>query len=138
VQTIRRAHKVQPVTALQSEYSLWWREPEQDVIPALEELGIGFVPFSPLGRGFLTGAIDENTKFDDNDFRNGIPRFTPEARKANQAVVELLGRIAAEKKATRRRSRSPGCWRRSPGSCRSPAPRSCIVSKRTSERPISL
>jgi aryl-alcohol dehydrogenase-like predicted oxidoreductase len=100
VQTIRRAHKVQPVTALQSEYSLWWREPEQDVIPALEELGIGFVPFSPLGRGFLTGAIDENTKFDDKDFRNGIPRFTPEARKANQAVVELLGRIAAEKKAT--------------------------------------
>jgi len=100
VQTIRRAHKVQPVTALQSEYSLWWREPEQEVIPALEELGIGFVPFSPLGRGFLTGAIDENTKFDDKDFRNGIPRFTPEARKANQAVVELLGRIAAEKKAT--------------------------------------
>jgi aryl-alcohol dehydrogenase-like predicted oxidoreductase len=101
VQTIRRAHKVQPVTALQSEYSLWWREPEQEVIPALEELGIGFVPFSPLGRGFLTGAIDENTKFDDKDFRNGIPRFTPEARKANQAVVELLGRIAAEKKATK-------------------------------------
>ena len=100
VQTIRRAHKVQPVTALQSEYSLWWREPEQEVIPALEELGIGFVPFSPLGRGFLTGAIDENTKFDDKDFRNGIPRFTPDARKANQAVVELLGRIAAEKKAT--------------------------------------
>jgi len=100
VQTIRRAHKVQPVTALQSEYSLWWREPEQEVIPALEELGIGFVPFSPLGRGFLTGAIDEITKFDDKDFRNGIPRFTPEARKANQAVVELLGRIAAEKKAT--------------------------------------
>jgi aryl-alcohol dehydrogenase-like predicted oxidoreductase len=100
VQTIRRAHKVQPVTALQSEYSLWWREPEQEVIPALEELGIGFVPFSPLGRGFLTGAIDENTKFDSKDFRNGNPRFTPEARKANQAVVELLGRIAADKKAT--------------------------------------
>jgi aryl-alcohol dehydrogenase-like predicted oxidoreductase len=85
---------------LQSEYSLWWREPEQDVLPALEELGIGFVPFSPLGRGFLTGAIDENTKFADNDFRSGIPRFTPEARKANQAVVDLLGRIAAAKHAT--------------------------------------
>jgi aryl-alcohol dehydrogenase-like predicted oxidoreductase len=91
---------VQPVAALQSEYSLWWREPEQEVIPVLEELGIGFVPFSPLGNGFLTGAIDENTKFDSKDFRNIVPRFTPEARKANQAVVELLGRIAAEKKAT--------------------------------------
>ena len=100
VQTIRRAHAVQPVAALQSEYSLWWREPEQEVIPVLEELGIGFVPFSPLGNGFLTGAIDENTKFDSKDFRNIVPRFTPEARKANQAVVELLGRIAAEKKAT--------------------------------------
>jgi aryl-alcohol dehydrogenase-like predicted oxidoreductase len=100
VQAIRRAHKVQPVAALQSEYSLWWREPEREVIPALEELGIGFVPFSPLGKGFLTGAIDENTKFDATDFRNIVPRFTPDARKANQAVVELLGRIAAEKKAT--------------------------------------
>ena len=99
-QTIRRAHAVQPVAALQSEYSLWWREPEREVLPALEELGIGFVPFSPLGRGFLTGAIDENTTFDSTDFRSGIPRFMPEARKANQAVVELIGRIAAEKKVT--------------------------------------
>ena len=91
VQTIRRAHAVQPVTAVQSEYSLWWREPEADVLPTLEELGIGFVPFSPLGKGFLTGKIDENTKFDSTDFRNIVPRFTPEARKANQALVDLLG-----------------------------------------------
>src|ERR1700731_3142120 len=100
VGTIRRAHKVQPVTALQSEYSLWWREPEAEVIPTLEELGIGFVPFSPLGKGFLTGKITEDTKFDKNDFRNIVPRFTPEARKANQAVVDLLSRIAEQKKAT--------------------------------------
>jgi aryl-alcohol dehydrogenase-like predicted oxidoreductase len=100
VQTIRRAHAVQPVAALQSEYSLWWREPEAEVIPTLEELGIGFVPFSPLGKGFLTGKIDENTTFDSTDFRNIVPRFTPEARKANQAVVELLGKIAQQKKAT--------------------------------------
>src|ERR1700682_2103607 len=100
VQTIRRAHAVQPVTALQSEYSLWWREPEAEVLPALEELGIGFVPFSPLGRGFLTGKIDENTTFDSSDFRNIVPRFTPEARKANQAVVDLLRQIAERKKAT--------------------------------------
>ena len=100
VQTIRRAHKVQPVTALQSEYSLWWREPEAEVLPALEELGIGFVPFSPLGRGFLTGKISEDTKFDKNDFRNIVPRFTPENRKANQEVVNLLGRFAQQKKAT--------------------------------------
>ena len=100
VQTIRRAHKVQPVTALQSEYSLWWREPEAEVIPTLEELGIGFVPFSPLGKGFLTGKIDEKTTFDSSDFRNIVPRFSPEARKANQAVVDLLGRIAEQKKAT--------------------------------------
>jgi aryl-alcohol dehydrogenase-like predicted oxidoreductase len=100
VQTIRRAHKVQPVTALQSEYSLWFREPEAEVIPALEELGIGFVPFSPLGKGFLTGKISEDTKFDKSDFRNIVPRFTPENRKANQAVVELLGRFAQQKKAT--------------------------------------
>jgi aryl-alcohol dehydrogenase-like predicted oxidoreductase len=100
VQTIRRAHAVQPVAAVQSEYSLWWREPEQEVLPTLEELGIGFVPFSPLGKGFLTGAIDENTIFDSNDFRNVVPRFTPEARKANQALVELLGEIAARKHAT--------------------------------------
>jgi aryl-alcohol dehydrogenase-like predicted oxidoreductase len=100
VQTIRRANAVQPVTALQSEYSLWWREPEAEVIPTLEELGIGFVPFSPLGKGFLTGKIDEKTTFDSSDFRNIVPRFSPEARKANQAVVDLLGRIAEQKKAT--------------------------------------
>ncbi|MET0649573.1 MAG: aldo/keto reductase [Pyrinomonadaceae bacterium] len=100
VQTVRRAHAVQPVAALQSEYSLWWRQPEEEVIPTLEELGIGFVPFSPLGKGFLTGKIDENTTFDSTDFRNIVPRFTPEARKANQAVVELLGRIAEQKQAT--------------------------------------
>jgi aryl-alcohol dehydrogenase-like predicted oxidoreductase len=100
VQTIRRAHAVQPVTALQSEYSLWWREPEQDVLPVLEELGIGFVPFSPLGKGFLTGAITESTKFDSTDFRNVVPRFSEEARRANQTVVDLLARIAAEKRAT--------------------------------------
>ncbi len=100
VKTIRRAHAVQPVAALQSEYSLWWREPEAEVMPALEELGIGFVPFSPLGKGFLTGAIDQNTKFDASDFRNIVPRFTPEARKANQALVDLLGAIAQRKRAT--------------------------------------
>jgi len=100
VQTIRRAHAVQPVTALQSEYSLWWRAPESEVLPTLEELGIGFVPFSPLGKGFLTGKIDENTTFDSSDFRNIVPRFTPEARKANQALVELLRTIAARKNAT--------------------------------------
>jgi len=100
VQTIRRAHAVQPVTALQSEYSLWWREPEANVLPALEELGIGFVAFSPLGRGFLTGKIDETTRFDSSDFRNTVPRFSPENRKANQAVVDLVGRIAAKKQAT--------------------------------------
>jgi len=99
-QTIRRAHAVQPVTALQSEYSLWWREPEKEILPTLEELGIGFVPFSPLGKGFLTGAIDDKTTFDAKDFRNIVPRFTPEARKANQALVDLLGQIAARKKAT--------------------------------------
>jgi aryl-alcohol dehydrogenase-like predicted oxidoreductase len=100
VQTIRRAHAVQPVTALQSEYSLWFREPEAEVLPTCEELGIGFVPFSPLGKGFLTGKIDENTTFDSSDFRNIVPRFTPEARKANQALVDLLRRIAERKKAT--------------------------------------
>jgi aryl-alcohol dehydrogenase-like predicted oxidoreductase len=100
VQTIRRAHAVQPVTAVQSEYSLWWREPEAEVLPTLEELGIGFVPFSPLGRGFLTGKMDENKTFDSNDFRNNLPRFTPEARKANRALVDLLGAISARKKAT--------------------------------------
>jgi aryl-alcohol dehydrogenase-like predicted oxidoreductase len=100
VQTIRRAHAVQPVTALQSEYSLWWREPEAEVIPTLEELGIGFVPFSPLGKGFLTGKIDESTTFDSTDFRNIVPRFTAEARKANQALVDLVTRVAKQKKAT--------------------------------------
>jgi aryl-alcohol dehydrogenase-like predicted oxidoreductase len=100
VQTIRRAHAVQPVTALQSEYSLWWREPEEEVIPTLEELGIGLVPFSPLGKGFLTGKIDESTTFESTDFRNIVPRFSPEARKANQALVDLLRKIAQEKNAT--------------------------------------
>jgi aryl-alcohol dehydrogenase-like predicted oxidoreductase len=100
VQTIRRAHAVQPVTALQSEYSLWWREPEAEIIPTLEELGIGLVPFSPLGKGFLTGKIDENTTFDSTDFRNTVPRFAPEARKANRALVDLLETIAQRKKAT--------------------------------------
>ena len=99
--TIRRAHAVQPVTALQSEYSLWWREPEQEILPALEELGIGFVPFSPLGKGFLTGAINENTQFDSTDFRNIVPRFTAEARKANQRLVDVLGQIAQAKAVTR-------------------------------------
>jgi aryl-alcohol dehydrogenase-like predicted oxidoreductase len=100
VRTIRRAHAVQPVTALQSEYSVWWREPEAEILPTLQELGIGFVPFSPLGKGFLTGKIDETTTFDSTDFRNTVPRFSPENRKANQAVVDLLGRIAAKKKVT--------------------------------------
>jgi aryl-alcohol dehydrogenase-like predicted oxidoreductase len=99
-QTIRRAHAVQPVTALQSEYSLWFREPEAEILPTLEELGIGFVPFSPLGKGFLTGKIDEQTTFDKSDFRNVVPRFTPDNRKANQAMVELLTRIAGQKQAT--------------------------------------
>jgi aryl-alcohol dehydrogenase-like predicted oxidoreductase len=98
--TIRRAHAVQPVTALQSEYSLWWREPEAEVLPTLEELGIGFVPFSPLGRGFLTGKINEDTSFDKSDIRSTIPRFTPEARKANKALIDLLGTIAARKNAS--------------------------------------
>jgi aryl-alcohol dehydrogenase-like predicted oxidoreductase len=100
VQTIRRAHAVQPVTAVQSEYSLWWREPEAELLPTLEELGIGFVPFSPLGKGFLTGAIDENTTFDSSDFRNVVPRFEPEARKANRAFVDLLADVAERKHAT--------------------------------------
>jgi len=100
-ETIRRAHAVQPVTALQSEYSLWWREPEKEILPTLEALGIGFVPFSPLGKGFLTGAIDEKTSFSKDDFRNVVPRFTPEARRANQALVDQLGAIAASRKATK-------------------------------------
>jgi aryl-alcohol dehydrogenase-like predicted oxidoreductase len=100
VQTIRRAHAVQPVTAVQSEYSLWWRNPEAELLPALEELGIGFVPFSPLGKGFLTGKIDANTTFDQSDFRNIVPRFTPENRKANQALIDLLASMAQQKQAT--------------------------------------
>src|SRR5213595_125147 len=100
VKTIRRAHRVQPVTALQSEYSLWFREPEAEMVPTLEELGIGFVPFSPLGKGFLTGKISEDTQFDKSDFRNIVPRFTPENRKANQALVDLIGTFAQQKKAT--------------------------------------
>jgi len=100
VGTIRRAHAVQPVTAVQSEYSLWWRQPEEEVLPTLQELGIGFVPFSPLGKGFLTGAIDETTAFDSTDFRNIVPRFTPEARKTNRALVDLIGQIAKRKKVT--------------------------------------
>ena len=100
VKTIRRAHAVQPVTALQSEYSLWWRQPEEELLPTLEELEIGFVPFSPLGKGFLTGKIDENTKFDSTDFRNVVPRFSPEARKANQSMIDLLNKIAKQKNAT--------------------------------------
>ncbi|MGB8934183.1 MAG: aldo/keto reductase [Candidatus Nitrosopolaris sp.] len=100
VQTIRRAHAVQPVTAVQSEYSLWWRRPEEELLPTLEELGIGLVPFSPLGKGFLTGNIDTNTTFDSSDFRNIVPRFTPEARKANLALVDLLRKVAERKKAT--------------------------------------
>jgi aryl-alcohol dehydrogenase-like predicted oxidoreductase len=100
VNTVRKAHAVQPVTALQSEYSLWWRQPEEELLPALEELGIGFVPFSPLGKGFLTGKIDENTKFDSSDFRNIVPRFSPEARKANQSVIDLISKIAEQKSAT--------------------------------------
>lgn len=100
MQTLRRAHAVQPVTALQNEYSMWWRKPEEEVLPTCEELGIGFVPFSPLGRGFLTGKIDANTTFASGDFRNNLPRFTPEARKANQALVDLIAQIAARKNAT--------------------------------------
>jgi aryl-alcohol dehydrogenase-like predicted oxidoreductase len=126
VETIRRAHAVQPVTALQSEYSMWWREPESAILPTLEELGIGFVPFSPLGKGFLTGAIDDKTSFSKDDFRNIVPRFSPEARKANQALVDQLASIAAAKQALRR-SHSRGSWPRSRGSCRFPAPRSCIA-----------
>ena len=101
VEGIRRAHAVQPVTALQSEYSLWWREPEKEILPALEKLGIGFVPFSPLGKGFLTGAISDKTEFDKTDFRNVVPRFSEKSRKANQALVDALGRIAESKKATK-------------------------------------
>jgi aryl-alcohol dehydrogenase-like predicted oxidoreductase len=131
--SIRRAHAVQPVAAVQSEYSLWWRQPETEILPTLQELGIGFVPFSPLGKGFLTGAISDKTEFDKTDFRNIVPRFSAEARKANQALVDELGRIAEQKKATKAQiARWPGCLRRSRGSCRSQEPRSFTASKRIS------
>src|SRR5205085_12472405 len=120
--TIRKAHAVQRVTALQSEYSLFWRGPEDDVLPVLEELGIGFVPFSPLGAGFLTGQIDENTKFDPTDFRNHVPRFSPEARKANMALVDLIRQSRNANGRRQRKSRLLGCWHRSRGLCRSPEP----------------
>ena len=128
VQTIHRAHAVQPVTALQSEYSLWWRRPEEEVLSTLEELGIGFVPFSPLGKGFLTGKITENTKFDSTDFRNIVPRFTPEARKANQALVDLLTNVAERKKEQFRLSLTISIRCPSPAgtiSCSVPNPRPC-------------
>ena len=129
--TQRGAHGVQAVSALQSEYSLWWREPEKEILPLLGELGIGFVPFSPLGKGFLTGKIDETTAFDKSDFRNIVPRFSPEARKANQGMVDLLGRVAAQKKATPAQIACwPGCWAQPLGLCRSRARRSCIASRR--------
>ena len=134
VQTIRRAHAVQPVTAVQSEYSLWWRQPEEELLPTLEELGIGFVPFSPLGKGFLTGKIDEDTTFDSTDFRNIVPRFTPEARNANLTLVDLLRKLADRKRATPAQIALACSSPRSRGSCRSPALRSCIAWKRTSEQ----
>ncbi len=138
VQTIRRAHAVQQLTALQSEYSLWTRTPESEVIPTLEELGIGFAPYSPLGKGFLTGKIDENATFDSSDFRSTLPRFTPEALKANQALINLLGSIAESSQKVRRRhlprSRSLGCLPRSRGLFQSQAPRSCIAWMKTSGR----
>jgi aryl-alcohol dehydrogenase-like predicted oxidoreductase len=134
VRTIRRAHAVQAVTALQSEYSLWWRKPEDEVLPTLQELGIGLVPYSPLGKGYLTGAISENTKFDSTDFRNIVPRFTPEARKANQVLVDCLARSRNASRQHPPKSRSPGCWLRSRGSCRSPAPQNCTGWRRTSGR----
>lgn len=130
VESIRRAHAVQPVAALQSEYSLWWREPETEILPLLEELGIGFVPFSPLGKGFLTGAISAKTEFSKDDFRSKVPRFAAEARDANQALVDELGKIADEKKATKAQVALPGCWRKSLGSYRSPARPNCIVWRR--------
>lgn len=128
--TIRRAHAVQPVTAVQSEYSLWYREPEEEVLPTLEELGIAFVPFSPLGKGFLTGRIDETTKFDSTDFRSMVPRFSEENRKANHALVDLLGNIAKRKNATPAQIALAWYWRRSPGSCRSRAQPNFTVCKR--------
>jgi aryl-alcohol dehydrogenase-like predicted oxidoreductase len=136
--TIRRAHAVQPVTAVQSEYSLWWRRPEEEVLAACEELGIGFVPYSPLGKGFLTGTVDASTSFDaGNDIRSTIPRFTPEAMRTNRAVVDLLARIARRKEATPGQIARLGCSPRSPGSSRSPAPASCTAWRRTSVPPTS-
>ncbi len=135
--TIRRAHSVQPVTAVQSEYSLFWRGPEKDVIPTCEDLGIGFVPFSPLGAGFLTGQIDETTTFQAGDFRTMVPRLAPDARRANMALVELVKRVAAEKGATPAQFALAWLQARKPGSSRSRERRSCTASKRTSARPRS-
>lgn len=120
--TIRRAHAVQPVTALQSEYSLWWRKPETEILPLLEELGIGLVPYSPLGKGFLTGKFDSQSTFDSSDFRSSLPRFTPQALKANQALVALLREVGQRKMPRHHRSPWPGCWRKSRGLCRFRAP----------------
>ena len=136
--SIRRAHAVQPDTALQSEYSLWWREPEAEILLLCEELGIGFVPFSPLGKGFLTGAITENTTFDKADFRNIVPRFTPEARKANQVLVDLLGQIARVERPRRHRSRSHGCSPADLGSFPFQAQPNCVAWKRTSALQMSF
>jgi aryl-alcohol dehydrogenase-like predicted oxidoreductase len=133
--TLRRAHAVQPVTALQSEYSLWMREPEAEVLPTCEELGIGFVPFSPLGAGFLTGKIDEKTSFESSDFRNRVPRFTPEARKANLASSICCAMLRLVRGQRLRRSRLRGYWRKSHVSFRFPAPQSCIGLRRTSALP---
>jgi aryl-alcohol dehydrogenase-like predicted oxidoreductase len=136
--TVRRAHAVQPITALQNEYSLWTRGVETNgILEACEELGIGLVPYSPLGKGFLTGAMSRDTKIGENDFRRILPRFTPEAMEANQALIDLLKRIGEEKHATPRRSHWLGFLRRSPGSCRSPARPSSTVSKKISARPRS-
>lgn len=132
-QTIRRAHAVQPVTALQSEYSLWWRKPEAEVLPTLEELGIGFVPYSPLGKGFLTGKIEASTTFDSTDFRSTLPRFTPEALQANQALVDLLGAIAARKKATPAQIALAWLLAQKPWIAPSPAPPNSIDSRKTSQ-----
>ena len=135
--TIRRAHAVQPVTAIQSEYNLWWRRPETDVLAVCAELGIGFVPFSPLGKGFLTGTVDTSTTFADNDLRAQIPRFAGEALEHNLALVTEVKKIADAKGATPGRSRWPGCWPSSRGSCPSPAPPSRTASRRTSPPPTS-
>ena len=136
-QTIRRAHDVQPVTALQSEYSLWWREPEAEIVPTLEELGIGLVPFSPLGKGFLTGKISEATSFDSSDIRSTIPRFTPRHARPTRFWSTCWGGSRHERTPPRPRSRSPGCSPRSPGSCRSRAPAEWNAWTRTSQQPPS-